>query len=214
MKILFFASVAEELPSSVFNHTKIIKILDKEICFLNNGKNEFYFFASGIGVLNTAFYLTLAISKIAPDLIIQVGIGGAFKNSGLKIGDIAIAEKEIFVDQSEIKNIKKVYETNKKINSFLENILKKEIIKKGIFITSSTVTTSENRTKKFETEFEPIIENMEGASLFHCANLFKTPYAEIRAVSNFVGERDKQKWNTKLAFENINRVVKSIMTAF
>lgn len=36
-------------------------------------------------------------------------------------------------------------------------------------------------------------EAMEGAAFAHIARLYKIPMVEIRAASNFVGERDKAK---------------------
>jgi futalosine hydrolase len=65
------------------------KIVDKEIvCTI-----------SGIGKTNAAYATTILIERFSPCIIVNFGIGGAYPSSGLKIGDIAIAEKEIYGDE-------------------------------------------------------------------------------------------------------------------
>ena len=54
---------------------------------------------SGIGKTNAAYAATLLVEKYAPALIINFGIGGAYPSSGLNVGDIAVAEKEIYGDE-------------------------------------------------------------------------------------------------------------------
>ncbi|MBW1759854.1 MAG: hypothetical protein JRI88_06020, partial [Deltaproteobacteria bacterium] len=50
---------------------------------------------TGTGIVNTVQALSAAIENSRPSLIIQTGCAGAFRNSGLKIGDIGIATQEV-----------------------------------------------------------------------------------------------------------------------
>ncbi|ULT38317.1 hypothetical protein KRR40_24600 [Niabella defluvii] len=45
---------------------------------------------------------------------------------------------------------------------------------------------------------------MEGAALHYVALMEKIPFLQIRGISNYVGERDKRKWNFKDAIDNLN----------
>jgi len=54
---------------------------------------------SGIGKVNAAHACTRLINNFSPAVIMNIGIGGAYHSSGLKIGDIAVAEKEIYGDE-------------------------------------------------------------------------------------------------------------------
>ncbi|MEW6107937.1 MAG: futalosine hydrolase [Nitrospirota bacterium] len=63
-----------------------------------SGKDVVYSI-SGIGKTNASHATTLLIHNFAPELIINFGVGGAYPYSGLGIGDIAIAEKEIYGDE-------------------------------------------------------------------------------------------------------------------
>jgi futalosine hydrolase len=50
---------------------------------------------TGIGLVNVAQSLTAAIETLNPAMVIQTGCGGAYKTSGLSIGDLGIADEEI-----------------------------------------------------------------------------------------------------------------------
>ena len=52
---------------------------------------------------------------------------------------------------------------------------------------------------------------MEGAALHYVCNSFNVSYLQIRSISNYVGERDKNKWKMKLAIENLNKELKKIV---
>ncbi|MDP2156535.1 MAG: futalosine hydrolase, partial [Nitrospirota bacterium] len=54
---------------------------------------------SGIGKVNAAHACTRLIHEFSPAVIMNIGIGGAYPSSGLKIGDVAVAEKEIYGDE-------------------------------------------------------------------------------------------------------------------
>lgn len=52
----------------------------------------------GVGQVNTAAALTLALTRHEPAVILQFGVGGAYVRSGLGIGDLAIATEECYGD--------------------------------------------------------------------------------------------------------------------
>ena len=53
----------------------------------------------GIGKTNAAHGTTLLLEKFKPNFVYIVGVAGAYPSSGLNIGDIAIAEREIYGDE-------------------------------------------------------------------------------------------------------------------
>ena len=52
----------------------------------------------GVGQVNTAAALTLALTRHEPAVILQFGAGGAYVQSGLAVGDLAIATEECYGD--------------------------------------------------------------------------------------------------------------------
>src|SRR5262245_14837515 len=54
---------------------------------------------TGIGAVNTAHALTLHLAtREKPSLVIQTGIAGAYVPTGLSVGDVVIADAEIYGD--------------------------------------------------------------------------------------------------------------------
>ena len=51
------------------------------------------------------------------------------------------------------------------------------------------------------------VESMEGAPLHYVCLQNDIPFIQIRAISNYVGERDKSKWQIKKALDNLNSTV-------
>ncbi|MBI4680023.1 MAG: futalosine hydrolase [Nitrospirae bacterium] len=86
-------------------------------------------------------------------------------------------------------------------------------VKAGNFITVSSATGTYNRAIELEKKFNAICENMEGAAIAQVCAIYKIPMLEIRGISNIVGERDKRKWDLKLASENCQRVVLRVISS-
>ncbi|MCJ7615495.1 MAG: futalosine hydrolase [Desulfobacterales bacterium] len=182
---------------------------------------------TGPGTVNTVQSLTAAIETARPSLIIQTGCAGAFRESGLNIGDIAIATEEIDIQLgieaendslplnelpfSTIKSneidLKNRYPLDiELVNKALETLTKvfegkSIVVMKGPFVTVSTITATDRRAKDIYKHYSPCMEGMEGAGAAHLAIHYDIPFLEIRSASNFVGKRDRDSWNLPLAFE-------------
>ena len=182
---------------------------------------------TGPGVVNTVQSLTAAIENLRPSLIIQTGCAGAFRESGIGIGDVGIATEEIDIQlgiEREYSNLPlnelpfsiiKSNETEIKnhypldinlVNQALKTLIKafegKNVgLMQGPFVTVSTITATNSRAKDIYKQFSPCMECMEGAGAAHLSIHYDIPFLEIRSASNFVGKRDKNSWNLPLAFE-------------
>ena len=63
------------------------------------GRNNIVHAISGMGKTNASHAATLLIERFSPRIIINFGIGGAYPSSDLRVGDVAIADKEIYGDE-------------------------------------------------------------------------------------------------------------------
>jgi len=79
-------------------------------------------------------------------------------------------------------------------------------ITKGAFITVSSITSSGKHADRIYSAFSPVMEAMEGAACAHIALLYDIPIIEVRSASNYVGERDKSKWDIDLAAKQLGWV--------
>jgi futalosine hydrolase len=200
---------------------------------------EVVYIISGMGKTNAAHATTLLLEKFSPDTLILFGVGGAYPSSGLRIGDIAVAEKELYGDEgvmtedgfqgTEFIGIPLATKGGRKY--YNEFPLDKELVGKalgslapaaqpsagsiaaaaGRFVTVSTCTGTRKRALELQKRFGAICENMEGAAVAHICALYGTPLIEIRGISNIVGVRDRAKWDIRLAAENCQRVVMEVL---
>ncbi|WP_027359496.1 futalosine hydrolase [Desulforegula conservatrix] len=190
---------------------------------------------TGPGMINASQGLTAAIESEKPDLIIQTGCAGVFRNRGIGIGDVAVATKERDIhlgvesgDRFEPPaalpfNIPgTVKNGDVEICAALSEFCFKSIfdsekdfnLSKGPFITVSTVTSTEERASLLDKWYSPVMESMEGAATAQVSGIYGIPYAEVRSASNFVGKRDKSSWNLPLAFRNASAAITMILKRF
>jgi futalosine hydrolase len=191
---------------------------------------------SGIGKANAAHSVTCIIEKYPVNAIINIGVGGAYPGSGLTIGDIAFASKEIYGDEGVIDSkgwgglekigIPLVQDGKKKyFNEFpvtLPCLVSRGkgragefsfTIRTGRFVTVSAATGTQRRAKELEKRFNALCENMEGAAIAQVCALYKMPVFEIRGISNIAGIRDKRKWDLNLASKNCQFITLDIIEA-
>ena len=187
---------------------------------------------SGPGVFNTAHGLTAYLEQTTPDLILHTGIAGGFASSGLGIGDIGIATREQYIhtgvgcdtpdpsclpfDLIENQPLTRqgIYPVDPDLLDTCYGLLIREFagpVARGNFITVSSITASPGYAQKIYKDFSPVMEAMEGAAALHVAALYDVPIIEIRAASNFVGERNKDKWNFPLACERVCRICEIVI---
>jgi futalosine hydrolase len=48
---------------------------------------------------------------------------------------------------------------------------------------------------------------MEGAALHYVCREANIPFIQLRAVSNYIGERNKANWKIKEAVDNLNQAI-------
>ena len=190
---------------------------------------------SGIGKVNASHAATRLIREHKPDLVMNIGVGGAYASAGLAIGDIAIAEKEIYGDEGVMlrdglhdvtcigfpllqKGGKKYFNEfpldQKLIQKALRSIAAHEAafaVRSGPFVTVSACTGTTKRAREIEKRFLAVCENMEGAAIAHVCARYGIPLVEMRGISNMVEDRDRSGWNIRLAAENCQQAAQELL---
>ncbi len=177
---------------------------------------EIQFHISGVGLLSTAVSLTKLIITEKPDLIIQAGIAGAFDQSvslgkliTIKeetLGDLGVQEgnewKDLFDLQLEDEN-RFPFKNKTLANPWLTkyNLLQLPELK-GISV--NEVSTGAERMQKLIKKYGVQTESMEGAALHYVCLEYNIAFIQMKAISNYVGERDKSNWKMKTAIQNLN----------
>jgi len=177
------------------------------------------FYVSGVGILSTCYSLTKMLFEQKPDLIIQAGIAGSFDTTvalgsvvAVKeefVGDTGVEENGLFNNVFDLKfeDLNAFPYTNGRlVNPHLSkfNLLQLDEV---TGLTINEISTRGKRIEQLKSKYNPVIESMEGAALHYVGLQMQVPFIQIRAISNYVGERDKVKWRFNEAFENLSNTL-------
>lgn len=161
----------------------------------------------GVGPVNAAHAVTLAITRSRPQAIFVCGIGGAYPGSGLAIGDVACAETECYGDLGATSpggflDMQAIGFPIVEGPPPLYNLLPMQLFpstRRVRFVTMSTCTGVAAAARAVEARTGGAVENMEGAAVAHVAAIHGIAVGELRGISNMVTDRDTTAWRIKEA---------------
>jgi futalosine hydrolase len=159
----------------------------------------------GVGPVNAAHAVTLAIASDRPRAVIVCGVGGAYPGSGLGVGDVACAELECYGDlgaasptgflDMKALGFPTVESPVALYNEFPLQIF--PVSRRVKFVTVTTCTGTDAAARAIEARTGGAVESMEGAAVTHVAHLHGVPVGEVRGISNIVTNRDPSAWRLK-----------------
>ncbi len=206
MYILITAATSKEIQQT-------IDFINEENDALKN--HEIKVLITGIGSVSTTYFLTDFINKKKPDIILQAGIAGCFSNKNL--GEVVVIKDDFFGDVGVVENntFKTIFDLNLMnendapfINGTLLNPNKKllalSMLDEVRSITNNEITTNAERINFYKQNYAPVVESMEGAACHYVCLQKNIPFLQLRSISNYIGERDKTKWNFKDAIHTLN----------
>jgi futalosine hydrolase len=171
---------------------------------------------SGIGLTASTYHLAKQFSLKKYDLVIQAGVAGCF-DLRIPLGAVVAVKQDAIADQSvvELERLKTLFDLNlvpqdqypyKKgwlINTN-KGVLKKTKLKTIKGISVNQISTSKQMIKFYRDVFDPVTESMEGAALHYVCLMENVPFVQIRSISNYIGERNKKKWDMMDSIMNLN----------
>jgi futalosine hydrolase len=189
------------------------------IAFLNRQVDSFQNLSvdikiTGVGVLATTYSLCRQLSLKKYDQLYQIGVAGCFDKS-IPLGTVFLVNKDTMGDEGveEKKQLCTLFDM-KLINpsqhpyhdGWLVNphVKKSRIAPTANGITVNKITTGVRAISLLREKFNPTLETMEGAAFHYAGLMEKTPFLQLRATSNYAGERNKKKWLMQQAIENVN----------
>lgn len=181
------------------------------------------YLTTGIGVHATAFALGAALEGSKVDVVMHVGIAGSFSPS-LPVGSVVLDASDCFADfgadnrgefmlagQLGWYKEEGVFQPD----GFLVNPYVTALPQCTLFadlpavkgITVQTVSGSTDTIARRRALFGPDIESMEGAALFYACLKRKIPFMALRAISNLVEPRNRDRWQVQSALEALNNTL-------
>ena len=164
---------------------------------------------TGVGMVNTALMMG-RYAHTDYDLIINAGVCGAFDKQ-LELGELVHITEDVLSELGAEDG--EGFLTYNQMNLPGEHIYKGiykdfylmiELLKKVKGITVNTVHGNDVSIEKVKQLYHPGVESMEGAAFFAACSGTKGNSVQIRAISNYVEKRDKEKWEMPLAIKNLN----------
>ncbi len=215
MNILIASATAFELP-------QIPAYLEKSA---RDGRHRMTQLITGIGTAATTYSLTASVIINKPDLVIQAGIGGTY-DPAFPPGDLVAVESEIFADLGATENgsLRDLFDlqlvdpdeapfsSGRLVNN---SIFPGELpaLKKVPGATVNSISSTPQKAEEIYKKYKVVVESMEGAALHYvCLRQF-IPFLQIRAISNFAGERDKSKWKMKESIGLLNAKLMEILSS-
>ena len=174
---------------------------------------------SGIGLAASTYHLTKQLALKKYELVIQPGVAGCF-DFIIDLGQVVAVKEDTIAVQSvvELEKLKTLfdlklvprdqypYQKGWLINPNKE-ILKQSELKLVKGISVNQISTSKQMIKFYRDVFDPVTESMEGAALHYVCLMESIPFLQIRSISNYIGERNKAKWNMMDSIINLNNVL-------
>lgn len=186
----------------------------------------------GVGKVNAAHSATLILENYDVDILVLFGIGGAYPDSDLGIGDIAVAKIENYAEEGVLtengwrpmdflgfpllKNEREYYNTfplDDRMAKLAADASKNcgFNVRTGNFVTVSQCSGTRESGALMKKRFNGLCENMEGAAIAHICALYGIRMIEIRGISNIVEDRDMKKWDIEKAALTCNKAVIELM---
>lgn len=201
MKVLIVAATEGEivpLPASLKSGDEVTRLI------------------TGVGMVATTYALTRHLQHNKYDLVLQVGVAGSF-NPNIPTGSVVFVTADQFADlgaedHDKYLDIFEMGLAGKNISPYTNGSLITPLLPvheqialphvKGI--TVNTVSGNEQTIRMRVEKYGADVESMEGAA-FHMVCLQENvPFAQVRAISNYVTPRDKSQWKMKEAVTNLH----------
>lgn len=185
------------------------------------GSREVLLLETGMGAVNCTHALTCVLQTQMPAAVWQVGVGGAYADSGLAAGDVAVASEENYGDLgvrlddgwqglqhtigiATLERAEQVYYNRFALDSARAEQMAAQLsgpfkAAAGPFLTVQECTGTDELGTERSRRFGALCENMEGAAAAHICALYDVDFVELRAISNIAAKRNRDEWELPLA---------------
>jgi futalosine hydrolase len=215
MDILIVSATTLELPM-------LSGFIEKQ---MNNPELRLTWLVCGVGAVATTYALTAYLTNKRPDYIIQAGIGGSY-DENVPPGAAVIINEEVFGDLGATENGKPVNIFDLKLaapddSPFTGGVLKNRntfpglssSLKKVKGATVNAISSSKADADKIKEKYQAVVESMEGAAFHYVCIKENIPFLQLRAISNFAGERNKPNWKMKESIAMLHEQLISILSS-
>ena len=175
------------------------------------------YLVTGVGIPSTFFQIMNRLQNQPYSHIMQVGVAGSYDNN-INLGEAVFVKSDCFGDCGLLHDNRLTsyfelgladanafpFVSGALINPDFFNSSKDIKSVKGI--TVNLMSTQSSYIELLHATHGGSIETLEGAVLHYICLLKNISFSQIRGISNYVGERDKSKWEMKKAISASNQM--------
>lgn len=176
------------------------------------------FLITGAGIAQATYHtLEFLLKNIKTSLLVNVGITGAYDTSislgeGVivradRFSDLGVSEESQFINSHELpftRNSEQPFSHGGWLYDSKITFKCLSKLKEVNGVTSDTIHADKESINRIKKDFKPEIESMEGAAVAYVAAMRKVKFMQIRTVSNYVGPRNKEEWESENAVANLS----------
>lgn len=223
---LIVAAVAQELAllADRLGGATPQQLADGPCIYNNLGNGPIGLALVGVGIVSAGLELGRLLAGGGVSQVIMIGSAGALPGWGLEQGQLVVAQSETLaelgltigpgVSQAEALNLPGLRQTvafDATLTAKLAEAVRPTLT--APLLTVAGVSADGFQASFRSQRFGAAAENMEGFALALAGARFGLATAEVRAISNPAGDRDRSKWNLPLAAQNAQEAVWKYLTS-
>ena len=188
--------------------------MERDAVFPHGVPDGWFCCVSGVGVLETTFNLCQFLNQHSVDFVLQMGIAGAYPNSGFSVGDLVRVDSDVLVELGVEESDGSFSPWNPKpwggVRCFSASPVSQclplcqgalEPLPAGVGATVHRCTGSWATAQRRAEEAQ--VESMEGAACLAGAQCMGIPCVQVRAISNMAQVRDRSAWDIPRALQSL-----------
>lgn len=176
---------------------------------------------TGVGLVPATYHVQKAIAADRPDLVIQAGIAGCF-DLDRPLGEVVAVSEEVLADvgveeQGRFRDLLDLGLQKPDTPPFRDGRLPNPHLDRfknlppARSLSVSEITTRPDRIQFYKERYDPLVESMEGAALHYVCLQENVPFLQVRALSNYIGERDKTRWLIGPSLANLRKAITQLL---
>ncbi|WP_018112183.1 futalosine hydrolase [Thermus igniterrae] len=183
----------------------------------------FVYLETGVGKVNAALTLALWAAQHPVERALLFGIAGAYPGLEVPLGGAVLVAEEVEADLGLREGLEPLgfpaltlggvaYYNRFPLDPGLTGALSRALdLPQVVGLTRDLVSESLEEAQALAQRFGAQVENMEGAAFARVCLLLGIPGAELRAISNPAGVRDKAAWRMGEALRTLRVLVQALL---
>ena len=159
--------------------------------------------ACGIGPVEAAAATSRVLERDRPEAVLHLGLAGA---TGLPPGALVVGTEAVYADIAAAIAVVSRVEPDPALVAIAKEALPEAVALP--IVTSAAV----GRLRGSEPQ-GPLVEAMEGFAVLRACELAGVPALEVRAVSNAIGEEDRDRWELRRGLEALAAAIPRLLPA-